>query len=660
MIVFRPTNSQLKKRHANWKTVRDSWLQVVQKDKEYYYNDVEGTRTLFTQAQLDNIEEETDIPLAINNVFSSLHHELALLTHVTPSHKVIAVDGEPVYMVLAEAIDRMKHSALINSNALLQREEMIKDYLLTGMMVGEVRKDKYYSYGETSSYVSYVAPEEIILDVNCRDRNLERMSGYFTEKEVTLEEAENEYGYVLEYINAKYKKQLQKKGLFPLTMKFFATSAASKSKNKIVQTEQGYVTIAKYYTKTLTKLYYYTNSDGVLMRDFLENIDDELQTTTMLEADEWEKNLFVKYTLMFGDWEVLEMVEPLTRYPHQIEVFEWNGSPYKTYGMVHFIRDLIDSQSKLIQQMVLNGVLTNNAGWIYPQGSIAPQDIPKWKSADPRQPKPYKPVPMEGQVLKPEREQIGQLSNFFPQILSYITQAIRDTTGMSPYLTGQLDGPSNEPFSAIKQFQNAAMERVLMAIRHVNNHSMYLGFPLVEYLLTELKPDQVYTILRPDGGLGSQKFTTEEINLLKKARFKLIPLPTEALPTQKLASAQEMFKIAQSTPDPVERTVFIEEALRLSGDRSVDALLNKIEVVQQLSQKNKAQEESINRLVEINKQLENRYIRSQADLMVSEEVVQVLKKLAKAEQGALDNVKIKQLEDYIKELRSASVSTETT
>jgi hypothetical protein len=80
------------------------------------------------------------------------------------------------------------------------------------------------------------------------------------------------------------------------------------------------------------------------------------------------------------------------------------------------------------------------------------------------------------------------------------------------------------------------------------------------------------------------------------------------MPTQRLAIATELAKIAQSSPDPTERQVLTQKALELSDIREWDEMAEKLDVVKRSEAKYKALQAGYDRLLETSKQMENKFV----------------------------------------------------
>jgi len=647
MILFELLPEALRNRYNSWSTVQRKFITDTKKDEQLYYGDVEGTRTLYNKKQYGNIKDNTNIHSTVNYLYPITNHKLAVLTSQNPSHKVQSVDGSEIFDKLALRVDAMKHEVLRNSLGILETEETVKDILIRGQGLSETIRPNRYAPGAFNVALVHRHPAEVILDINCTSRNIQTMEGYFTEKEVPLERAKEVYNPIIQEINQKFNKNL--------TMEFFSKTADNIAEEERTKVEGMYephkILIREYVDKIYTNMYLVKNENGLIMRLFAENMEPDQQTLLSGAIDTWP-DLYVRRTLILGDYIVQVLMEPMTVFPLNWSFNEWAGKPYMCYGVIHSGKGMQDAYDKLIAMLLLNGILTNNAGWKSPKGGIDKDDIPSWENVnDPRKVRFYNPKQWENTVLVPERDEVQQLGQFYPYMLDMMKNGIEYVTGINSLLQGSPEA-GIEIFSTVKQLQSSAMERVLLSMKHVNQYSMNVGQSITELLLAEIQPDTFYSMSDGEGNLSTLKLTKEEVNYLRQARFKLIPIPMEAMPTQRMAISTELMKVAQTTADPVERNEFINTSLELSGIRGVKGILPKLDQIARLNKQIQEITEQHKRSKEMHKQTQNKLLNTEEDKAVLQRLVRLFERIAKqegrTEQAIKDEETIAKLKTQIK------------
>ena len=338
-------------------------------------------------------------------------------------------------------------------------------------------------------------------------------------------------------------------------------------------------------------------------------------------------NYYVRETTIIGKKILSVEILPITLFPIKTMYFEWGGKPYRSYGMIHFTKGMQEAMDKVIKQMILNAMLSNNAGWTAPKGSIAEEDATKWRidGNNPMAIKEYVPRVYEGGVvLKPERDSILPLGQHYPVIMDMMKQGIEYSTGINPMIQGDPRGAKVDVFSSLQQYQSAAMQRINLAALHINQVQEYIGRVLVQWLPSMLKTNQYYSFFDQQGKFDEIKITKEIIQVLEVENFTVAAIPSEATPTYRMSMATELMKISQTTPDPQEKNVYIKKAFGLSDIRGFDEMQEELDEVKKLSAQLQQASEELERKDEIIKQEQNKvYIAFE-----SEEKMRIRLKLA--------------------------------
>lgn len=608
MIVYTRTPERIKAKYESWKsdTVwgRKQWLTRAENSEEYYYNDVDQTGTTYTSTQVSKIANKTNIPVSINFLHPVTNQKLALLTQTKPSVKTLSLDGRAKQH--AQILDKMKHGVLYTSNASIEIESMIKDMLVTGMGHIMITPVDYYKKGMFNVRVVHVPFDEVILDINAKSRTLDDMEGFFLEKAFTLPKAQQIYGGILANLRDEVGRPVDIKTFTgetwveqQLTEKQDITTTTWNTDDRVI--------VREYYEKIYSTMYL-IESDGLLQYLFAENLP--LQEQGILANPKAEfPDVYIQKSIVMGDFLVWQETLPVTEYPLRTSFFEWGGKPYRSYGMIHFTKGMQEAFDKILQIMILNGILSNNAGWTAPKGAIPEEDREKWEQfgAHPQVVKEWVPKVIENQVMKPERDQVTPLSNFYPMVLEMMKQGIEYSTGVNAVLQGNAQEANVEVFSSLQQYQNAAMMRVMMSTAHINQTLKELGQVLMEYMVANLTPDS-YSFFDENGKLNELTLAKQIVNDIKTFKFLTVSVPSTAMPTQRLAIATELAKIAQSSPDPAERQILTQKALELSDIREYEEIQEKLDAVRRAESQLQDLQAAYDRLLETSKQMENKYI----------------------------------------------------
>lgn len=664
MVTYEEVPEEIKRKYDSWVLVRNRWLEYAKQCRELYLNDVEGTKTNYTQNQIQNIEYVGNVPATVNYVYPILNQKHAILASVKPAFRVVSFDGR--YREAAEVLDKMCKAVLTNSEALLEIDDAIKDMLTTGIANLMVVPKDYYTEGAFGVGIIYLGNENVILDCNCRRKSLADMEGFFIEKEITLDKAMQLYTDLLAQVNElELQKHLEKgnsvESFQLITMDDLASSRENFGLHKdaqVITNDPRFrkLRVREYYDKYYTTVYNIPDPETKdMIKVFAENMTPEEQGILLPLAQSSSQDIFYRRWLILGGKLINVEMMPITKCPLETTFYEWGGTPYNSYGLVHFIKGQQEMFDKAIQLMVLNGKLTNNAGWIGPKGAIAPEDKKKWENLgnNPLVLKEYVPINVDGTILRPERDQIQGISNYFITLIELLKAGMEYNTGISPIVQGT--ETRIEVFSTVQQYQSAAMQRISISTTYINQSLENLGNVLIQYLSSNVKISQNYSFFndKPDEGeeISELQIAQELGNDIQLGKYKVMSIPGTLVPSQRIAASTEFFKISQSSPDPMERKVYAQLAVELADIPEARKTLKKLDVVNQLQSQVQQMQEALKREQELKKQMENRMIFAEASLKVERQIYQRMDNLTTKAGQVEKDIEIEKLKQQLKEVQ---------
>lgn len=607
MLMYEDIPDKLNKRLDSWVNAKQFWLARAEEAFGYFFNDVENTGTTYTQFQNEKIKATTNIPVSINYQYPVLAQKHAILSQTKPSHRVVALSGTPEAKAVASILDKAKYSVMYNSEAVIHNEEAIKTFLICGMShVGIVPKE-FTNNGEFNLSYQHLPIWNITIDPNSRIKTNEDMQGYIYSKELTEDVIEKLYRPMFTTIEEYYDIKISIDDMLT-TATGSSNIPVSAQLESMFDLRKGLV--RKFYDKSVATMYYVKNPEtGETDRLFRENMFPEQQVIIDTgEIVKEEVNYFVRETTIIGNKIINVEILPLTLFPMKTMYFEWGGKPYRSYGMIHFTKGMQEAMDKVIQMLILNAMLSNNAGWTAPKGSIPEEDKAKWKidGNNPMAIKEYVPRQFGDTFFKPERDTIVPLAQHYPLIMDMMKQGIEYSTGINPMIQGDPRGAKVDVFSSLQQYQSAAMQRINLAAQHINQIQEYIGRVIVQWLPSQLKTNQYYGFYDQQGQFDEVAITKDIIQVMSTENFTVAAVPAESMPTYRLSMATELMKISQTTPDPQERNIYIKKAFSLSDIRGFDDMQEELNEVAKLNQRIAQQQEQLDRDEELMKQYENR------------------------------------------------------
>lgn len=650
-MIIKDIPDELKERYEKWKEVRNNWLTYANQCYELYMQDVEGTKSIYTINQLEKIKNKTEVDVSINHIFKLTNTLLAILTSRKPSHRVVTLDGRN--KEVAQVLDKIKQFVLQNATYFVSTDT-IRSMIVKGIGHHFVGEDDYFSTGDFGLKVKSLKCEDVILDPNSSEETNRDMEGFFIEREFTLTKLIQIYGHL-------FNNLINEDGS-PATLEqlgnFFASTFATQYNKVEVSSGKNFAKMSiisrEYYDKVYTTMYLIKDVNlGTYQKVFLENYEDqEIGSILIKGAEDQRPGIYVRRTIMFGDKIVSEIILPITEYPLINKYFEFSGRPYKSYGIVHFVKSMQEAYNKTIQNFILNGILTNNAGYKSPKGGIDNNDRANWEQHgnDPTVIKEYNPIAIDGKVLAPERDVPQQLPNFYPMFMNQLGNDMENISGINAIIQGNAKEANVDVFASLNQYQTLAMQRILMTIQKINEYEVLLGRVVVEGICSTLKPEQYIMFFDDKGESNELTISKELVKDLYLGKYTVVAIPSEMLPSQRQAIASELFKVAQSSPDPVERSAFISKAIELTDITGSQELLQNIDVAKKYASQLEQAQTELKRQGEINKQLENRVVNAEIKVRVVEGAHNALDSITTSQANVEKDQEIDVLTRRIKEL----------
>lgn len=609
-VIFQRVENSIRQNYIAWKNKRDEWLKEAQKCEDFYHLDTDGTKTSFTAEQLEKLQSITGVPVTVNFIHPIIQQRTAILAQNKHSSRIISLDGRAKQY--AQVLDKMKSGAFYHSHLNLHTEQAIKDSHISGLGCIMADESERFFPGQFGVGVKHLPYDFVILDPNMKDPSGADQEGVFIEKEITIERMHSMFDNILNQITDDDGKQLAVDATFvggtwqeqDITSKQDVVTSFDRLSAK--------VRLRYYYDTVYSTMYLVPNKDGEVEQIFAENLDPE--ALPLLKSAVGEvPDFYVRKKIFIGNYMIWAEMKPITQIPIVYFWYDWAGTPYRSYGLIHYFIGNQEAHDKLLQLMIINGMLTNNAGWTSPKGGIAEEDKPKWEQLGAKSGtiKEYVPKITEAGVLKPERDQIQGIGNFYPTLLGMLQQAGQFSSGINDVVTGNANGANIEVFSSLQQYQSAAMQRIILSASHINEAMCQLGNIMVELLISTLKKSD-YVFMDEKGDINEVKIA-DDINNFKLNKFLVVAIPSTQMPTQRLAFATELMKIAQSSQDPIQRQVYTNHALKLTETPEADQITEEMDTAKNLQQKVSQMEEALKRSDELTKNMENKLVTSEIE-----------------------------------------------
>lgn len=341
------------------------------------------------------------------------------------------------------------------------------------------------------------------------------------------------------------------------------------------------------------------------MPDMVPAFEMETLTGTVKVVFEVErmKRKQIERTLMVGTHVIESEVLPCQDMPLVHFCFSHNRNPNKTYGLVHFIKDVQKAMNKYWASMIYDMQINSNRKVLVAKGSI--QDIPQWENsyAEPGAVLEYEPNETLKDGGKPEIMDASPINQGMVQIIQMLTSLAEYITGIFGVMQGNQQG-APDTASGMNSLQNFGTQRVKLYGRYIENSLQQLALVTIQYM-------QAYSPKNKILEYFDDQNNPQEITLLEGGedlKFKVRVNIANNLPTARQMAAQLIATISGQTSNPHVADLLTQYALKIMDIPEAEKMLADMDVVknleQQLAQTQQQLEEQSNR----NKALENQNI----------------------------------------------------
>lgn len=134
-------------------TNRENVDQQRKEDEEFYFSDVEGTRSQFTEEQLQKIKEKYNVPISTKLTYPIMEQILSYITGGKPTSRLLA--PEEASAEWTKFMGRLLHAVWQESWSDVELTHALRDMLAVGSGFLVVRKNDFYretTWGATVEY----------------------------------------------------------------------------------------------------------------------------------------------------------------------------------------------------------------------------------------------------------------------------------------------------------------------------------------------------------------------------------------------------------------------------------------------------------------------------------------------------------------------------
>jgi hypothetical protein len=451
----------------HYQSKRSKWIRRAQEFEMIVHNDVDGTGTQFTEAELKTIIDKNLIGTSINLSLPVVEILQAFITANSPIPDVTAV---------GESSKDYTYFWRENINATLKwndfnmvSEQWVKDEIITGRGAILARPGNFYQNNEFNVIIDSLDWRNYYPDPQCKLRSHQDQEMFFVATPIGEEKAKKVYKLTPEECE--------------LAGNVWDGNTSDKINNPYDETgfetnelNQKTIWVQEIYEKVQATLYILSDGNRTFIKPEAV-VDSNGQAIYVVRED---SRVFVKKIIKIGNYIKSNEILPISLYPIGILGHTHNRNPYE-YGMIGMFIDLSHATNKVLALMMENAQQQSNSGWIAPEGSITnPAKFVKDLS-QPGGVATYVPNPDAPNMGLPTQKLGAPLANAFYSLLGILEGMIEHVTGLSSILQGSPEG-APETLGATNQISSFGMQRPKMYARRMDSSLNFLGKVIIEMI----------------------------------------------------------------------------------------------------------------------------------------------------------------------------------
>jgi len=616
-------------------------VKAKREDEEFYYADVEGTRSQFNQRQMETIEQKHDIPISTKISFAIVEHLRSFISGTEPYPRLIAVEER--VKPWTSFWERVVSSVWYESAVQYEYDETLKEAIVTGSGYLRVRPNQFFRESTFNVVVESIPWEYVYVDPSSKKPDFTDADVICIARPHTMLKAEKEFGIKLDEddINdsimdpsipgfdmpyasvdvgtfGSFDKEEDQKRTRQVWVKEFYL--------KEVLTEyispEGFISIqlptqttifnpqkeelmmyAQQLSEQLAQMPQGQNTEEAQMRqqefqpilDELAQVEQIIPTlpdyvqvyalvtesgdTYHVQSYDIRQKKRIQYILQVHKKTIKEEWLPTDEFPIVPFHFSHFKAPYRTFGVIHYIKDVVKALNKLWALLVYDTQLKSSLRIIAPTNSI--QDMAKWESkfSIPGSINLYEPDPSLKDNGRPEVLEPSETSSQLPALISMLVSLAEYITGIFSVMQGNQESAPNT-FGTTQALQSFGSQRIKLLAKQLERSLNLVVYNIVVFAQRYAPKEKLALALDPEmhQDLETILAATDD------ARYKVRTSITKSLPTSRHMAANMFMILAGQVADPALQQLLAREGIKFLDILETDKLSDKMDLVTELQE----------------------------------------------------------------------------
>lgn len=661
--------SRYNRKFIRYQSARQQWRDRFIEYESLLFNDIEGTGTQLTKAQLLELEQKYAIPITANVLVAIVEQLLSFLTLNDPTVTVTPVGDSSKHFAY---VWRELGLATLQLNKFKKHQKRVtRDCLTGGHGVFQVKPNNFYSFNEFNTVVKRIRWEYVYIDDTSEDDDFQDSEMMFVAKRILKKKAQKDYKLTNKQIS--FASQT-------LSVDSWAPTQSKVNLNSGLDTEETLIWIQEIYEKVPATVYIMPDGTPTTKQPEQPYIDTNGQLVTPPQAIAQYQRVCVKKCIKVGNLLVHKEIMPISKYPFIFYVHTHKDDPY-TYGVVHMVADCCYALNKALALTLENAQKGSNYGTMSPSGSIVNKDEWEKQGATPGGNQEYIPDPSLPNGGAPVIKQPLPLSNAWFTFFQQMIKLIEYITGIFDLMQGN-GANAPQTLGATTSLQNFGTQRVKSLAENFDIANEQLMELIIEFIqayapkgniMHYLYDTDAYRTIRTDveGAImknaeGTERFQeqaggkqmatliedsvtnriTAIVGQVKLGQYKVHYNSANNLPSTRNAALQIITQALAHVGNEQLAIALMKQALKLADMPQVDEALKEADVLTQQQQQIAQMSQEIEQMIKENEQLKSKLENS----IMREKVAEIEAKIAGAE-GAMKE-KIKNFDKSAQEYKS--------
>jgi len=649
---------------ATWARMRD--FEYKKECEEFYYADVENTHTEYTKHDLERIRERYNIPLSTKIVFPIIENLIAQLTGTKPYPRLVAANDKT--RQFAQLYEQAQQAVAYESNQSAELTKAIRDWMITGSGFMITKKADFYDDSTFNVINNHVYWRNVFIDPESRKSDLsdaqfvciasmqprkkaetlydvkipkdvgndvydlnsrygvdeDRLRHYFNHNYVPKTKKDfAKYVLVREFYEQIVKKKYISLGdnAFVTGQEPVLTTISNPEYEALIMQQQQFEMIAQELAENGTpEQMQQLQQQGKQLTEELKNTPKtveryEFKTKHGVEhAEDYRmiREIAIRRTLVVNDHIVEEeTMYDLTQIPivHLSSMFAVQS--FKTYGMVHYVKDMAKAMNKLLGNTLLNYSIHGNRKLLVREDSILDKDVLEkdWS-------KPGAVISYRGQendaTAMPQPVDAPPIPDVVRYMIDQLRFMIEYTTGMNSLMQGMPNEAPNT-LGGTQSILSFGTQRMKSYSRILEPALQKLSYNTITFLKLYAPKDSMVTYLDDNNNAIEVELPKGTENLQFKVRVEM----QKSMPTHRAMASSLLGSVAGQTKDPHLANVLTEHMLKnldlMDGDKIAEDIGAVKRMEQQMAQMQEQLKQSEGRVKSLENNLAQAKTKSNVD-----------------------------------------------